>query len=456
MDHAIIGPCGKGQYTDEGGIKLNRVVDSLCHRAPCDHSKASLFLQILWLDRSAMQHVLLLPFLALGHLLPFMSLAKLLAWKAGYMVTLITTPLNLQTLKSSPLPPPEEEGRISNLRFASLPFDSAAPRATPHPNVDNTDSIPLPLRIRHIKAADTLQPAFERLVSDICREDPRLPLCVVSGCSWAAARQFGIFHCFFFTSNACSICTLHFYADNAGSSSSTDLSRGPRFLQSMVMAAAATKGAAGRSDPSSQINLRRLKFLLDKSEGLLINTVGELEEEALQEIKRIWKRLKFLPASEEKRRALSGWINTLKTVLYVSFSTENSLHPRVMMELAQGLEDSGTRFIWIVRPPSGFNMKEEFRAEWLPEGFEHRMAEKKQGLLIRKWAPQLEILRHGSTGAYCGWNSTLESLHHGAPLVGWPIAMDQFLDSKLLEDMDVGVEIAKGSDAEISSAEIGR
>ncbi|KAL7163049.1 hypothetical protein ACSBR2_039194 [Camellia fascicularis] len=50
-----------------------------------------------------------------------------------------------------------------------------------------------------------------------------------------------------------------------------------------------------------------------------------------------------------------------------------------MMELAKGLEDSGKSFIWVVRPPIGFDPKGEFKAEWLPDGFEERMVERKQG-----------------------------------------------------------------------------
>lgn len=68
------------------------------------------------------------------------------------------------------------------------------------------------------------------------------------------------------------------------------------------------------------------------------------------------------------------------------------------------------KFIWVMRPPSGFNFNGDFRAEWLPEGFEEWISEREQGILVRKWAPQTEILAHESTGVFlshCEWNSML-------------------------------------------------
>nr|CAB3497091.1 unnamed protein product [Digitaria exilis] len=85
--------------------------------------------------------------------------------------------------------------------------------------------------------------------------------------------------------------------------------------------------------------------------------------------------------------------------------------------------------------------------EWLPVGFEERVAAAGQGVVARRWAPQVAILGHASTGAFlshCGWNSVLETLWHGVPVLGWPLVADQVFDSKLLEELGVGVEVASG------------
>ncbi|KAL7180815.1 hypothetical protein ACSBR1_039803 [Camellia fascicularis] len=105
---------------------------------------------------------------------------------------------------------------------------------------------------------------------------------------------------------------------------------------------------------------------------------------------------------------------------------QNTISASQMMELAKGLEDSGKSFIWVVRPPIGFDPKGEFKAEWLPDCFEERMVERKQGMLVRSWAPQLKILCHKSTEAFlshCGWNSVL-SWSQGVPIIGWPLAAE--------------------------------
>jgi hypothetical protein len=148
------------------------------------------------------------------------------------------------------------------------------------------------------------------------------------------------------------------------------------------------------------------------------------------------------------------------SVLYISFGSQNTIGVSQMMELAIGLEDSGVSFIWVIRPPIGFDLKSEFRAEWLPEGFEERMRESKRGLLVKNWAPQLDILSHKSTGAFlshCGWNSVLESLSQGVPILGWPMAAEQAYNSKMLiEEMGVSVEITRGSQGVVVGKEVKR
>lgn len=120
-----------------------------------------------------------------------------------------------------------------------------------------------------------------------------------------------------------------------------------------------------------------------------------------------------------------------------------------MMELAIGLEKSEKPFVWVIRPPFGFDLRGEFRPEWLPEGFEERAKAKNRGLLVRNWAPQLDILAHRSVGGFlshCGWNSVMESLSQGVPIIGWPLAAEQAYNSKMLaEEKGVSVELTRGA-----------
>ncbi|KAJ6985284.1 hypothetical protein NC653_023298 [Populus alba x Populus x berolinensis] len=86
------------------------------------------------------------------------------------------------------------------------------------------------------------------------------------------------------------------------------------------------------------------------------------------------------------------------------------------------LEASRQNFIWVVRERKQTKLAE--KEEWLPEGFEKRMEGK--GLIVSGWAPQVLILDHKAVGGFmthCGWNSTLEGVTAGVPMVTWPLGI---------------------------------
>jgi hypothetical protein len=197
------------------------------------------------------------------------------------------------------------------------------------------------------------------------------------------------------------------------------------------------------------------------SDGILLNTVEELDKVGLEYFrlkigKPVWSIGPVLLSKRSQDQAATttelckNWLDTkpVNSVLYISFGSQNAISAPHMMELAVALEASGKNFIWVVRPPIGFDINMEFKAtEWLPEGFEERMKDSKRGLLVHKWAPQVEILSHKSISAFLshgGWNSIIESLSHGVPLIGWPMAEEQFYNVMLLEEqIGVCVEVAR-------------
>lgn len=131
-----------------------------------------------------------------------------------------------------------------------------------------------------------------------------------------------------------------------------------------------------------------------------------------------------------------------------------------MTNLAKALDASGRSFVWVVRPPLGFDINAEFVAEqWLPEDLLQRVVrDEDRGLIVSKWAPQVEILGHRSVSAFishCGWNSALEALENGVPMVGWPMAAEQFYNAKLLvEKVGVCVEVARGTSFQVRQEDI--
>jgi UDP:flavonoid glycosyltransferase YjiC (YdhE family) len=129
------------------------------------------------------------------------------------------------------------------------------------------------------------------------------------------------------------------------------------------------------------------------------------------------------------------WLDSKKpnSVVYICFGSMASFPASQLKEIATGLEASGQQFIWVVRRNKN---SEEDKEDWLPEGFEERMEDK--GLIIRGWAPQVLILDHEAIGAFvthCGWNSTLEGITAGKPMITWPVSAEQFYNEKLVTDV---------------------
>lgn len=141
------------------------------------------------------------------------------------------------------------------------------------------------------------------------------------------------------------------------------------------------------------------------------------------------------------------WLDsqTPNSVVYICFGSLAKFNSAQLKEIAIGLEASGKKFIWVVRKGKG--EEEEDEQNWLPEGFEQRM--EGRGLIIRGWAPQVLILDHPSVGGFvthCGWNSTLEGVAAGVPMVTWPVAAEQFYNEKLVTEVlktGVGVGVQK-------------
>ncbi|KAF3339260.1 anthocyanidin 3-O-glucosyltransferase 7-like protein [Carex littledalei] len=126
------------------------------------------------------------------------------------------------------------------------------------------------------------------------------------------------------------------------------------------------------------------------------------------------------------------------TVAYVSLGTIAFLCPSELTSLANGLEASGVPFLW--------SLKEETQSH-LPSGFIDRMNETGKGKIV-PWTPQTSVLKHSAVGAFvshCGWNSVLESIVGGVPLVCRPFFGDQTINTRLVSYVwKVGVAMDAG------------
>ncbi|GKV27626.1 hypothetical protein SLEP1_g36776 [Rubroshorea leprosula] len=117
------------------------------------------------------------------------------------------------------------------------------------------------------------------------------------------------------------------------------------------------------------------------------------------------------------------------------FGTTTTMSNEQIKELAMGLKQSGQKFIWVLRYADKGDVFAGEECRWLdlPKGFEDSV--KDVGLVVRDWAPQLEILAHPGTAGFvshCGWNSCLESITMGVPIGAWPIHSDQRRNTVLI------------------------
>ncbi|KAL9319190.1 hypothetical protein ACSQ67_015707 [Phaseolus vulgaris] len=148
------------------------------------------------------------------------------------------------------------------------------------------------------------------------------------------------------------------------------------------------------------------------NDGNIYNTSRAIEDPYLELLnlfsagKKVWALGPFNPLTVEKKDSIGlrhscvEWLDKQEpsSVIYISFGTTTALRDEQIQEIATGLEQSKQKFIWVLRDADKgdiFDGSEAKRYE-LPEGFEERV--EGMGLVVRDWAPQMEILSHGSTG----------------------------------------------------------
>uniref|UniRef100_A0A0E0KTR1 Glycosyltransferase n=1 Tax=Oryza punctata TaxID=4537 RepID=A0A0E0KTR1_ORYPU len=142
----------------------------------------------------------------------------------------------------------------------------------------------------------------------------------------------------------------------------------------------------------------------------------------------------------QRRHECLDWLDEqpAASVLYVSFGSMSSLRKEQVVELAAALRGSKQRFIWVSRDADRgdvFTDSAESESRHAKLLAEFSRQTEGTGLVITGWAPQLEILAHGATAAFmshCGWNSTMESMSHGKPVLAWPMHSDQPWDAELV------------------------
>ncbi|XP_050292247.1 phloretin 4'-O-glucosyltransferase-like [Quercus robur] len=210
--------------------------------------------------------------------------------------------------------------------------------------------------------------------------------------------------------------------------------------------------------PIFQADLEALEKLSKPT--VLVNTFDALEIEALKAIEKLNLVAvgPLIPSAYLDERDPSNgskdymeWLNSKpeSSVIYVSFGSISVLTKQQMEEIARGLLDCGRPFLWVIRAKeNGEEEKLSCRKELEEKG------------MIVPWCSQVYVLSHPSVGCFvthCGWNSTLEGLFSGVPMVAFPQWSDQGTNAKLIEDvLKTGVKVTANNDGIVVGDEIKR
>ncbi|XP_052150810.1 anthocyanin 3'-O-beta-glucosyltransferase-like [Oryza glaberrima] len=408
-------------------------------------------------DEQQPLHILFFPFLAPGHLIPIADMAALFAAR-GVRCTILTTPVNAAVIRSA-VDRANDSFRRNNgglaIELTVVPFpDVGLPpgfeSGTALTTQDDRDKFFLGIRLLH-------EP-FDRYLSE-----HHVDAAVVdSFFRWAAdaTAEHGVPRLGFLgTSVFARACTNSMLRNNPLETAPDDpdavvplpgLPHCVELRRSQMM------------DPKKRPDHWEMFQSIDaadqRSFGEVFNSFHELEPDYVEHYRttlgrRVWlvgpvalanKDVAVRGTSELSPDA-DGYLRWLDakprgSVVYVSFGTLSSFSPAEMRELARGLDLSGKNFVWVI------NGADADASEWMPEGFAELIAPRgERGLTIRGWAPQMLILNHPAVGGFvthCGWNSTLEAVTAGVPMVTWPRYADQFYNEKLItEVLEVGVGV---------------
>ncbi|KAK1369634.1 Glycosyltransferase [Heracleum sosnowskyi] len=398
--------------------------------------------------------VFFFPMLAHGHMIPTLDMARLFA-SHGAHSSIITTPLNAPAFEKA-VEKSNDSGFRMSLKIVQFPKVSGLPQ-----DCENADQLTSPeMSPIFFGATQMLKEQVELLLEQY------RPNCLVADMffPWAtdSAAKFGIprlvFHgtCFF------SLCAseetrLHVSFDNFISDSDEFVVPN---LPHQVKLSVSQVPPYQRQNTETEFSkmMIRVKESELKSYGVIVNSFYELEPDYADHYEDVLKRRAWhvgpvsLCNRSDEEKAQRGkkaaidkdecfkWLDTKKpnSVLYVCFGSGTKFPRNQLHEIAVGLEASGQQFIWVVR-----NGKNDEVEEWMSEGFEERT--KGKGLIIRGWAPQVLILDHEAIGGFvthCGWNSTLEGIAAGVPMVTWPSFAEQFYNEKLVtEILRIGVAV---------------
>ncbi|XP_074363914.1 UDP-glucosyltransferase 29-like [Apium graveolens] len=382
--------------------------------------------------------VFLFPWLAYGHISPFLELGYQLA-KHNFMVYLCSTPANLTSTR-------KKIGEGSSIQLVDLHLEEL-------PNLPSkyhtTNGLPPHLMDTLKSAFDSAELNFSKILQtykpDLLIYDFMRP--------WpaeAASRLNMPAVQFIATSSAMTSYMLHVYK-----------SPGSDFPFSEIYYHDYERIHEEKLKIKSVENDLVMKSIERSTDIILIKGFKEIDGKYSDYLSEIAGKtvvqvgpLVQLPTRKDENSEIIQWLNKKAqgSTIFVSFGSEYFLSKEDFEEIAHGLMLADVNFIWVVRFPVGEKIRLE---EELPSGFWEKVGDR--GKVVEGWAPQSKILEHSSIGGFvshCGWNSVNESMYFGVPIIALPMHLDQPVNAKLVEEIGTGVEVMRNTKGKLEREEI--
>ncbi|MQM09189.1 hypothetical protein Taro_042057 [Colocasia esculenta] len=424
-------------------------------------------------------HAVCVPYPAQGHINPMMKLAKLLHAR-GFHITFVNTEYNHRRLLNS-RGPTALDG-LPDFRFHTIP--DGLPPSDP---ADGTQHIPSLCK----STMNTCLPHFRDLLARLNEVQGEVPpvSCIVSdgimSFTLDAAEELGVPEVLFWTTSACGFMAYIHYKDvvDKGLLPLQDAEAQLRneYLDTPVDWIRGMPGLRFRDLPSfirasTPDNLFMVKFGIretqraSRASAIILNTYEELERPVLDALASILSPPIYpigpLPLLSQKLppkslvanigsnlwkedRSCLGWLQGRRpgSVVYVNFGSITVMSNQQLVEFAWGLAGSGQDFLWIIRPDLVLGDSAVLPKEFLEET-------SGRGLLA-SWCPQEAVLAHTAVGGFLthsGWNSTLESICGGQPMLCWPFFAEQQTNCRYAcAEWGIGMEI----DSNVRREELG-
>ncbi|KAJ8772064.1 hypothetical protein K2173_027241 [Erythroxylum novogranatense] len=393
-------------------------------------------------------HAVCVPFPAQGHINPMLKLAKLLHHK-GFHITFVNTEFNHRRLLKS-------KGSNTLAGLPTFRFETI-PDGLPSSDADSTQDVPSLCDSTRKTCLGPFKDLLFRLNDTASSHVPPVT-CIVSDCimnfTLKASRELGIPNVFFWTASACSFMAYLHYRQllEKGLVPLKDpsyLTNG--YLDTVIDWIPGMEGIGLKYLPSfvrtTDPNDLMVHFAIEQVESardasaLIFNTLYDLEHEVLESLSSTFpptysigplqllenqvqdSSLKSIETSLWKEQPdCLNWLDSKEpgTIVYVNFGSVTVMTPQQLVEFAWGIANSKCSFLWIIRPDLLIG-----DAAIVPPEF---VAETKERGFLANWCPQQQVLQHPSIGGFlthCGWNSTIEGLCGGVPMICWPFFADQ-------------------------------